>query len=63
MASGIDPVCGMKVGESAPAKSQFQGEEYSFCSEACRLKFEQNPERYADQQGERDRSAGGGSTT
>jgi YHS domain-containing protein len=44
----IDPVCGMKVDEnSAPAHTQFAGKKYSFCSEECRKKFEQNPEQYA----------------
>ena len=44
----IDPVCGMKVDENnAPAQTQFAGKKYSFCSEECRKKFEQNPEEYA----------------
>lgn len=42
-----DPVCGMKVDENnAAAQSQYHGQKYSFCSDECRQKFEQNPEQY-----------------
>jgi YHS domain-containing protein len=44
----IDPVCGMKVDEkNAPAETEFAGKKFSFCSEQCRARFEQNPEQYA----------------
>jgi Cu+-exporting ATPase len=45
-----DPVCGMSVDEkSAPARAEYQGKTYHFCSEDCRTKFQQNPDRYAKQ--------------
>src|SRR5579864_2130013 len=43
-----DPVCGMKVDETnAKAQTTYHGQKYSFCSDECRQKFEQNPEQYA----------------
>ena len=42
------PVCGMKVDDSNPQhQMQYAGKTYSFCSEQCKSKFEQNPEEYA----------------
>ena len=43
-----DPVCRMQVDEgSAPAKADYKGQTYYFCSPACKAMFEKNPERYA----------------
>ena len=43
----IDPVCGMEVDEkTAPARTQHQGRTYYFCSDECRQKFQDNPDRY-----------------
>ena len=43
-----DPVCGMQVDEKkAPATSTYKGEHYAFCGQECKVKFDQNPERYA----------------
>lgn len=43
-----DPVCGMQVDEKkAPATSTHNGEHYAFCSQDCKNKFEQNPDRYS----------------
>jgi Cu+-exporting ATPase len=43
-----DPVCGMNVDENNPQyKSQHNGQQYTFCSEQCKKKFDQNPEQYA----------------
>lgn len=43
-----DPVCGMQlVNTSAPAKSEYKGVTYYFCSAACKTVFERNPEKYA----------------
>src|SRR5258707_2307484 len=46
-ASAIDPVCGMSV-NPATAKHRFSynGEDYFFCSERCRERFEAEPEKY-----------------
>jgi P-type Cu+ transporter len=43
-----DPVCGMTVSkESAPAKEAYKGHTFYFCSDACKEKFEQSPDKYA----------------
>ena len=43
----IDPVCGMEVGESnAPAKTQYEGKNYYFCSPKCKETFEEDPEDF-----------------
>ena len=45
-----DPVCGMQVDEQrAAGKSEYQGETYYFWSASCKQQFDQNPERYTDQ--------------
>ena len=45
MATG--PVCYMVVDEDeARARSSYKGQEYFFCSDFCRKKFEENPARY-----------------
>ncbi len=43
-----DPVCGMNVDEkNSQYHSQHNGKQYSFCSEQCKKKFDQQPEQYA----------------
>ncbi len=43
-----DPVCNMEVNEqNAPAQTRYQGQNYYFCSEQCKQKFDQNPQQYA----------------
>jgi P-type Cu+ transporter len=43
-----DPVCGMTVSkESAPATESYKGHTFYFCSDACRQKFDQSPDKYA----------------
>ncbi|HWP99519.1 MAG TPA: YHS domain-containing protein [Vicinamibacterales bacterium] len=45
-----DPVCGMMVDErTAPAQAEYKGRTYYFCREACKTRFEADPERYAAQ--------------
>lgn len=47
MAQHTDPVCGMQVDEqNAAAQSTYEGQTFYFCSEACKEKFDQNPEQY-----------------
>lgn len=43
-----DPVCGAKVeaGEVESRSAVFHGTAYSFCSEACRERFEADPEQW-----------------
>jgi YHS domain-containing protein len=47
----LDPVCGMKVNEAeAPGgKSNYAGETYYFCSDACRKDFGEDPAKYIAQ--------------
>lgn len=48
-----DPVCNMEVDErSAAGQSQYQGQNYYFCSQDCKQKFDRNPEQYARQKGQ-----------
>lgn len=43
-----DPVCGMVVSHlTAPATCRHSGKTYYFCADACREKFEAEPEKYA----------------
>jgi YHS domain-containing protein len=47
MAKRIDPVCGMQVDEENVAGvSQHRGQDYYFCSQICKIKFDDNPEKY-----------------
>ena len=42
-----DPVCGMRVDEArAPATSQYKGRTVHFCSQGCKIAFDQNPSRW-----------------
>ena len=41
-----DPVCGMQVDPKKAPMQLEQGKEYYFCSEDCRLRFEENPAEY-----------------
>ncbi len=48
-----DPVCGMMVDPHAGKPSaQYGGHTYHFCSEGCRIKFTEDPERYLDKKGD-----------
>jgi YHS domain-containing protein len=41
-----DPVCGMRVHRSTPARTTFHAETYYFCSERCLNRFNQDPDDY-----------------
>ena len=44
----MDPVCyGEVEEEEARFCSTYKGTDYYFCSDFCRKKFEENPEKYA----------------
>ena len=44
----IDPVCGASLkGETVVVKSVHQGETYYFCSQSCKMEFDDNPNAYA----------------
>ena len=48
MAAHTDPVCGMQVEEQhAAGQSEHGGKTYYFCSQGCKNKFDEDPERYA----------------
>lgn len=41
------PVCGMDVDDSdPPAKTEHEGETYTFCGEGCLNDFQNDPEQY-----------------
>lgn len=44
-----DPVCGMALSEQPEATANHRGVEYGFCSEHCRFRFLDTPERYAQE--------------
>ena len=48
-ATGVkDPVCGMTVEQQdAVATSDYKGKTYYFCSEDCKVTFDDSPEDYA----------------
>ncbi|MBK9099459.1 MAG: YHS domain-containing protein [bacterium] len=42
-----DPVCGMEIKDVFKAeKLDYQGKTYYFCSNDCKSKFQQSPEKY-----------------
>ncbi len=46
----IDVVCGMEIDErTARWKSEFKGKTYYFCGQMCKLEFDENPEKYVQQ--------------
>ena len=50
MTTHKDPVCGMQIEESeAVGQSDYLGQTYSFCSEVCQIKFDEEPEKYVNQ--------------
>jgi len=47
MATQKDPVCGMAVdAKKAAATSTYKGKTYYFCSQSCKERFDQSPEKY-----------------
>lgn len=47
MAQVKDPVCGMMIdSDTAAGTSSFEGQDYYFCSEQCKLQFDSNPGHY-----------------
>lgn len=46
----IDPVCGMSVDPAtAPARAEYQGQKFYFCSAQCKTRFQNDPEKYSKQ--------------
>lgn len=51
----IDPVCGMQVRVAdAPAETTWDGKTYWFCSDRCRVRFEDDPERFTGPEARRE---------
>ncbi len=42
-----DPICNMNVAEDSRFRSSHGGRTYVFCSAACKVKFDSEPDRYA----------------
>ncbi len=58
MATAIDPVCGMTVDtQTAAGKSTFEGQDYYFCSTACKVEFDDNPGKFRGEGGTADAPA------
>jgi len=50
----IDPICGMDIEpEDAAGKSEYQGRTYYFCNPMCLERFEAEPAKYVDSEGNR----------
>ena len=44
----IDPVCGVEIDEHAASGwSEHRGERFYFCSQVCKMEFDDNPFSYA----------------
>ena len=41
-----DHVCSMHVEENTPFVKEYDGTKYYFCSEACKMSFDRNPQKY-----------------
>ncbi len=45
-----DVVCGMQIEESeAVAQTDYMGKTYYFCATACKIRFDEEPEKYTHQ--------------
>jgi Ala-tRNA(Pro) deacylase len=48
LTTSVDPVCGAHVDERAVSQwSEHRGERFYFCSQACKMEFDDNPVSYA----------------
>ncbi|MFQ6618501.1 MAG: YHS domain-containing protein [Fidelibacterota bacterium] len=48
-----DPVCGMEVSEEqAAGTSSHMGKTYFFCSGHCKMKFDEDPSKYTEEEKE-----------
>lgn len=56
----IDPVCNMEVDpDTAKHVSEIDGEKTYFCSSHCKDKFDSNPERFLNSDGNHQHATGG----
>ncbi|MFH4410542.1 YHS domain-containing protein, partial [Acinetobacter baumannii] len=47
----IDPVCGMAVTQASKFYEKIDNKTFYFCSEKCKLKFENDPLFYINEEG------------
>ncbi|MGI6643679.1 MAG: YHS domain-containing protein [Bacillota bacterium] len=55
MATPRDPVCGMNLRDDRDdrnLRSDYEGQNYRFCSDRCKEEFDRNPASYARSQNE-----------
>lgn len=45
-AGDVDPICDMKVDQTAEDTIHYQGKIYGFCSESCKETFQENPQKW-----------------
>lgn len=43
-----DHVCSMHAEENTPFVTEYGGKMYYFCSEACKMSFDREPQKYDD---------------
>ena len=43
----VDPICDMKIDQTAEDTAHYQGKVWGFCSESCKETFQENPGKYA----------------
>lgn len=56
----IDPVCGMEVDPaSSEGESEYGGQRYYFCAQACKDQFDAAPDRFIQNNGILERERGG----
>lgn len=55
MATAIDPICKMEVDTENPpgGQSEYQGTSYYFCAPGCKVAFDQEPEKYLQEEPQR----------
>ena len=45
----IDPICKMEIDENdTEYVSEYKGEKYYFCSQLCKIDFDESPEKYVN---------------
>ncbi|HZN53911.1 MAG TPA: YHS domain-containing protein [Candidatus Polarisedimenticolaceae bacterium] len=46
-----DPVCGAILDDNTTRRSTYEGRNYAFCSDACKMKFDQAPDHFVSPAG------------
>jgi YHS domain-containing protein len=53
-----DPICGMEVDPAKSLKSTYEGKDYYFCSQVCKMTFDEEPMKFAHKENPSDGSEG-----